>query len=1022
MGRRAGAEAGAEERRKTASSPRSPRGTAANAGRAPSAREPNGECVSDRMEDAGLRTGKGKGKKGSDAPAAAQSTGPIAAPLTSAGTVMEAQASIALSRDGKAVLAAWLNKVEILSPVTRKRMLSLEGHDAQVTAIAVHPLNISQTFTASFDGTIRLWDISDGANLKQWNLNQPIYQLVVSPDAKYAYATLLKGVATEGNKAVSYVHQINLETNEQQRLFKCREPARLSITRDGEMLFAVARRLLYVWFTSQSQGGEPGKWRQRSKEIKPVQLEHARDLVSVGCHPDGSYVATGDVRGEIFMWYNVKPLDEGGEVMPPVCAKSTMHWHAQAVLCMSATQDGAYLLSAGHEGVLVMWQLETGHRQFLPRLGGAVLALANSHCGTVVAVLCQDQVIQLVNLLTRKVTRTLRLLPVSAAGVGAAAEGAGAVAGSAPLVSAAQAGRILGVEPRVGHLLIGARNASLGMWDAAKGTHVCSVHAQVRNVVASAPLSGDKKPQNLAGAGAGAGGALVLMVAMSSDGDSMVVVLGPAGSSKSEASGGDDLSSVDAIKGGRGAGSGGVGYQLSFWARIGRPPMGGADSTGGYQVITRVPAPHGSHRVSALAFNPARALVCTGGHDGHFKVWSPTASQALALPPGVSRTEEHPAGWTCSAVGSFRPRPCRAAAYSTDGAVLAVAYAAAVVLWSAQSLTRLAVLSHAAESDSIERLHFLPNCASLVAASADTLSVWDLTTSSVRYSLNARARGLAVHPVRAEFALEVAGADAASHVLVCSDQSPVPKTMWQLPAGRSAASSAAAPVSLVYSWHAAAGGKAKAFLLVAANGFGLQRVPDTSAAAGGAGALAGGEGEAESEGAPREGEGEGEMQSLASGFSRMFGAKKGGGVGGKGVAADGESDAAVFGRSGAVADDVSLNHVLASPSHVLPPPSQLVTDFLLSILPPPRASAKKQVSEAAGGARVAAAGQDGGAGGETEGEQDVTSQPMAAEEAEKRARRKEKGQKGGKEKRTSASDLPGSYDIPPVYDAFRGVC
>ena len=45
-----------------------------------------------------------------------------------------------------------------------------------------------------------------------------------------------------------------------------------------------------------------------------------------------------------------------------------------------------------------------------------------------------------------------------------------------------------------------------------------------------------------------------------------------------------------------------------------------------------------------------------------------------------------------------------------------------------------------------------------------------------------------------------------------------------------------------------------------------------------------------------------------------------------------------------------------------------------------------------------------------------------AKEAKKRARRKEKGQKGGKEKRTSASDLPGSYDIPPVYDAFRGVC
>jgi len=132
----------------------------------------------------------------------------VALPVTAAGTAIEAQASLALSRDGKAVLVSWLNKVEILSPVSRKRLLSLEGHSAAATAVCVHPLNVSQAYTASFDGTIRLWDISDGANLKQWNVHQPIFQLVISSDAQHAYVTILKGVATEGNKSVSYVHQV----------------------------------------------------------------------------------------------------------------------------------------------------------------------------------------------------------------------------------------------------------------------------------------------------------------------------------------------------------------------------------------------------------------------------------------------------------------------------------------------------------------------------------------------------------------------------------------------------------------------------------------------------------------------------------------------------------------------------------------------------------------------------------------------------------------------------------------------
>jgi hypothetical protein len=34
----------------------------------------------------------------------------------------------------------------------------------------------------------------------------------------------------------SYVHQINLESNEQLRLFKCREPAKVSMSGDGVLL------------------------------------------------------------------------------------------------------------------------------------------------------------------------------------------------------------------------------------------------------------------------------------------------------------------------------------------------------------------------------------------------------------------------------------------------------------------------------------------------------------------------------------------------------------------------------------------------------------------------------------------------------------------------------------------------------------------------------------------------------------------------------------------------------------------
>jgi WD40 repeat protein len=542
--------------------------------------------------------GKGEGKERDKGGGGKQPDNSFTgAPPKGAISNIEAQASIALSRDGKGVLVSWLNKVEVMSPVSRKRILSLEGHTAPVTAVCVHPVNVSQAYTASFDGTIRLWDIQDGANIKQWNLHMAIYQLVISPDGKYAYATLLKA-ATQGNKGASYVHQINLESNEQQRLFKCREPAKVSMSGDGQMLFAVARRLLYVFFTSHSRHADGGKdsvdggkdsvkgQQQRTKLLAPIQLEHTRDLVAVGCHPDGAFVATADVRGEIFMWYNVKessrPPDGGGRGGAPVCSQSSMHWHAQAVSCLNCTQDGAYLMSAGQEGVLVLWQVDTGFRQFLPRLGGPVLALANSACGTVVAVLCQDQVIQLINLLTRKVSRTLRLMPVppSASAPGDRSGGAGK---GGPLMSAARAGAILGVEPRLGHLLINSRSGALHIFDAQKGKHVCSVEVQVRNVVSSATVSGDKKAPV-----SPAGDCTVLLASMSSDGDNLVVVLGP----RRWGAGGDGRDVPEAAAHISGGGGGGDNVQLSFFSRTPKA-RGGADSVAPYQARTKVMFPHG---------------------------------------------------------------------------------------------------------------------------------------------------------------------------------------------------------------------------------------------------------------------------------------------------------------------------------------------------------------------------------------------------------------------------------------------
>ena len=59
--------------------------------------------------------------------------------------------------------------------------------------------------------------------------------------------------------------------------------------------------------------------------------------------------------------------------------KTSLHWHAHAVTCMAFTKDGNYLLSGGEEAVLVMWQIGTSSKTFLPRLGAPLCQISVSN-------------------------------------------------------------------------------------------------------------------------------------------------------------------------------------------------------------------------------------------------------------------------------------------------------------------------------------------------------------------------------------------------------------------------------------------------------------------------------------------------------------------------------------------------------------------------------------------------------------------------------------------------------------------
>ena len=90
---------------------------------------------------------------------------------------------------------------------------------------------------------------------------------------------------------------------------------------------------------------------------------HMSDIkfTSIASHPSEIVVATGNALGQIVIWRGFT------ESQNP--CKSVYHWHPTPVCDMQFSSSGMQLYSVGTEAVLVCWDLMTGNKRFLPRLG-----------------------------------------------------------------------------------------------------------------------------------------------------------------------------------------------------------------------------------------------------------------------------------------------------------------------------------------------------------------------------------------------------------------------------------------------------------------------------------------------------------------------------------------------------------------------------------------------------------------------------------------------------------------------------
>ncbi|XP_050373389.1 uncharacterized protein LOC126791037 isoform X2 [Argentina anserina] len=492
----------------------------------------------------------------------------------------------AFSTDAKRILVCTGSVVSVFSTSTGLQILSLEAHAALVTAVIVVPGNKALSFcwTASLDGTVRYWDYAAAELMKTIDIKMPIYSMVIpalllgKPDSKvmpadaFAYLSVENTQMQENAAGKALRGQIRKCNLTESRLAgvvlaETRIPEVISISPSGKFFGIQNKRKLHIWKTPAKDSKLP---------VLKITLHHTRNFTLLAFHPTKRLVAAGDTSGRILIWrgfgnctfsdgdklvnrgsMNDEPDRPGIRGDDDADSCTTWHWHPTGINLLRFSSDGAYLYSGGKEGVLVDWQLDTGKKKFLPRIGSPLIYLTDSLDPSLSAISCADNQIHLLKMPSMEITKSISGIKLPF---------------SSPEVHEGMC-RKFSFDDSAGLVALRTENYRIQFYSLFDDREISEVQVCERNHQPGDEVS-----------------VILTLVSLSGDGSMMSTV---------EVNLPED-------------GIGGL-VCLKFWASESQNKK--------FNLSTIVYEPHRDAGISALAFHPTRQMVVSSSYGGDFKIW-----------------------------------------------------------------------------------------------------------------------------------------------------------------------------------------------------------------------------------------------------------------------------------------------------------------------------------------------------------------------------------------------------------------
>uniref|UniRef100_A0AAY4EGS2 WD repeat-containing protein 75 second beta-propeller domain-containing protein n=1 Tax=Denticeps clupeoides TaxID=299321 RepID=A0AAY4EGS2_9TELE len=255
--------------------------------------------------------------------------------------------------------------VKVFSTSTEEWVHVLQGHTNVVTGITLNPANQLQVYSSSADGTVRLWDFTDGILIKTFVIGYPIYPGLFTHHCPHFPPECLQLVAAHVPKTLEQEVEVRELSSVLPNISP--NPRAVGFGREGEYIASAEGLKLIVYFFRDQKP-------YRFNLSKSTKKGAKNTFTCVSCHPKDDCVATGHEDGKIRLWRNFNQKKE--------YTYTTLHWHHSVVNTLCFTPEGTTLLSGGIESVLVQWQYDRNSKYILPRLGGSITHISVSADGS----------------------------------------------------------------------------------------------------------------------------------------------------------------------------------------------------------------------------------------------------------------------------------------------------------------------------------------------------------------------------------------------------------------------------------------------------------------------------------------------------------------------------------------------------------------------------------------------------------------------------------------------------------------